>query len=103
MIDNEPTNESAAEKIHNEREVLNIFEEIIGGDYEITKSVEDEAGLSALEVIAVDETGEKVGYNYRRTDFQGETIIDVVFYDGDTPCGGYDLKEYKGGAWVEQK
>jgi C4-type Zn-finger protein len=97
MIDNEPTNESAAEKIHNEREVLNIFEEIIGGDYEITKSVEDEAGLSALEVIAIDETGEKVGYDYRRTDFQGETIIDVVFYDGDTPCGGYDLKEYKGG------
>ena len=53
MNENIPTNESGAEKYPNEREMLNLFEEIINGDFEITRSVEDEEGLSALDVIAI--------------------------------------------------
>jgi hypothetical protein len=102
MSENIPTNENKVEKIPNEREVLNIFDRITGGDFEITRSVEDEEGLSALNVIAMDENGEKVGYDYRRNDFNGETVIDVVFYDGDMPCGGYPIKKYEGGEWIEE-
>jgi hypothetical protein len=102
MNENIPTSESGAEKFPNEREMLNLFEEIISGDFEITRSVEDEEGLSALDVITIGEDGEKVGYDYRRKDFAGNTVIDVVFYVDDIPCGGHALKKFKEGAWVDE-
>ena len=97
-----PAHESGAEKFPNEREILNLLEGIISGDFEITQTVEDEEGLSALDVVAIGEDGEKVGYDYRRKDFAEETVIDVVFYVGDIPCGGHALKKFKSGAWVDE-
>jgi hypothetical protein len=102
MNENIPSNEKGAEKFPNEREILNLFEEIIGTEFEVTRNIEDEDGLSALDVIAVGEDGEKVGYDYRRKDFAGGTVIDVVFYDGDMPCGGHPLKKFTEGVWIDE-
>jgi hypothetical protein len=48
------------------------------------------------------EDGDKVGYDYRRKDFAGDTVIDVVSYEGDIPCGGHPLKKYKEGVWIDE-
>jgi hypothetical protein len=106
MIDKIPTNESAAEKIHNEREVLNLFDEIIEGDFEISRSLEDEKGLYMLEVQSKDEEGDLVQHNYTRAGthpegFASETTIDVVFHMGDIPCGGHAVKKFREGAWID--
>ncbi len=58
--------EGGSEKIPNEREVLNVIESIIGPDFEILQSLEDENGLYILEVQAKDEMGDLVQYNYIR-------------------------------------
>lgn len=102
MNENIPTNEGDAEKFPSEREILNLFEEIINSEFEITCTEEDEEGLSAFNVIAVGEDGEKVGYDYRRKDFFGNTVIDVVFYMDDIPCDGNTLKKYKEGEWTDE-
>ena len=94
MNENIPNNEGKIEKIFSEREVLNILDEVIGGDYEITSSVEDEDGLSKMEVRTKDEAGEIVQYDYRRKDNAGETVFDVVFFDGDMPVGGHPVRKY---------
>ncbi len=44
MSENAPNNETGTEKIPNEREILNQFESIIGKDFEIVRSLEDEQG-----------------------------------------------------------
>lgn len=105
MSENIPTNEDSAEKFPNEREVLNEFDEIIGGDYEIFRSHEDEEGIYILEVRTTDEMGDTVQYNYIRAGSYSEgssteTVIDVVFFMGDVPCGGHAVKKYKEGVWV---
>ena len=53
MNEHIPTNENGAEKILNEREVLNLFDEMVGGEYEIIRSSEDAEGLLVLEVRTV--------------------------------------------------
>lgn len=107
MTENTPTNENNAEKILNEREVLNVFDEIIEGEYEIFRSLEDENGLYILEVRAMDAGGDIVQYNYVRKNsnpknFSTETVIDVVFFMGDVPCGGHPVKKFKEGVWVPE-
>jgi hypothetical protein len=106
MTEKIPTNENAAEKIHNEREILNLFGEIIEGDFEISRSLEDEDGLYMLEVQSKDAEGDLVQHNYTRagTHPEGsasETTIDIVFHMGDMPCGGHPLKKYREGAWID--
>jgi hypothetical protein len=106
MIDKIPTNENTAEKIHNEREVLNMFEEIIDGDFEILRNLEDESGLYILEVQSRDEEGDLVQHNYMRAGtyaegFAAETTIDVVFHMGDMPCGGHAVRKYRDGTWID--
>ena len=110
MTEKITTNENAAEKIHNEREVLNMFDEIIGGgEYEITRSLEDESGLYILEVQSKDADGDLVQHNYMRAGnygsegFASETTIDVIFHMGDMPCGGHPVKKYRDGAWIDIK
>lgn len=107
MNENIPTNENQAEKILNEREVLNMFEEITGGDFEISRSLENEDGLYILEVQTKDEAGDIVQYNYIREGkylegSSSETVIDVVFFSDGIPVGGHSIKKYKGGVWVEE-
>lgn len=102
-----PTNEDGAEKFPNEREVLNLFEEIIGENFEIFRSLEDENGVYMLEVRATDESGDLVQYNYIRAGKYPEgssleTVIDVIFYSGDMPVGGHPLKKYTDGQWVDE-
>jgi len=102
-----PTNESRVEKILNEKEVLNVLEEIAGGDYEILRSLEDEDGLYMLEIRTVDENDEVLEYTYRRAGRYPETksdstVIDAVFYSGDMPVGGHVIRKYKEGSWVDE-
>lgn len=105
MNEKNPSNEKGQEAIPNEREVLNIIEGIIGSDFEIVKSLEDEQGLYLLEVKAVDEVGDPVQYNYMRAGkyLEGgslETVIDVVFFVGDMPVGGRAVAKFDNGNWI---
>ncbi len=105
MQANEETqsNEKSAEKVLNEREVLNVLEEIVGGgEYEIVRREEDEDGLKRLDITTKGEDGEIVKYDYTRDDNAGETVIDVVFFMGDIPCGGHPVQKYKEGVWVPE-
>lgn len=107
MSENIPTSENRAERVLSEREILNEFDEIIGGNYKIVKNCEDENGLYILEARTTDEVGDIVQYNYIRTGSypegsSTETVIDVVFYMGDMPVGGHPVKKYKEGVWVPE-
>ena len=107
MNENIPTNENGAEQFPNEREVLNLFEEITGGDFEIVRSLEDENGLYILEVQRTDEAGDIEQYNYIREGkypeaSSRETVIDVVFLSDGIPVGGHPVKKYEGGVWVDE-
>lgn len=107
MSENIPTKENNAEKVLTEREVLNVLDEILEGEYEIVRSLADEDGLYLLEVQARDEAGDIVQYNYVRRNsdpknFSTETVIDVVFFMGDIPCGGHPIQKYKEGVWVKE-
>lgn len=108
MTENIDDNKNSLEKIHNEREVLNLFEEIIGnGEYEILRSLEDEQGLYMLEVQTTDESNDIVLYQYVRAGkhpegSSAETAIDVVYYSGDMPVGGRAIKKFKDGEWVQE-
>lgn len=93
MVENSESIENSNEKFPNEREVLNLFEDIIGGDFEIVRNLEDENGLYLLEVESKDEAGDKVLHTYMRAGSypEGSSLesrIDVVFYSGDIPVGG---------------
>ncbi|MBP6881497.1 MAG: hypothetical protein KBC35_02620 [Candidatus Pacebacteria bacterium] len=102
MNENIPTNENSAESILSEREVLNVLEELAGGEYEIVRKEEDEDGIKRLDIITRDENGEMVKFDYTRNDNAGETVIDVVYFEGDMPVGGRAVKKYKQGAWVDE-
>ena len=102
MNENIPNNENQAEKILNEREVINALEELAGNEYEIVRSEEDEEGLKRLDITTKDENGEMVKFDYTRNDNAGETVIDVVYFDGDMPVGGHPVKKYKDGVWVAE-
>jgi hypothetical protein len=102
MNENIPTNENAVEKILSEREVINVLEELVEGEYEIVRSEEDEGGLKRFEITTRDESGEMVKFDYYRNDNAGETVIDVVYFDGDMPVGGHPIKKYKEGVWVDE-
>lgn len=102
-----PSNERGAEKIPNEREVLNQLESIIGNDFEIVRSLEDERGLYLLEVDTKDAAGDLIKYSYHRAGEFKEatskaTAIDVLFYMGDIPFGGNTLATYVDGTWVPE-
>lgn len=107
MNEHIPTNENGAEKILNEREVLNLFDEMVGGEYEIIRSSEDAEGLLVLEVRTVGEDGEMVQYDYVRKNhdpqnFATETAISVQYFIGDMPVSGQTLKRLRGGVWVPE-
>ena len=96
-----------AEKVISEWGVLDEFDEIIGGNYEIVKSCENENGIYILEVRTTDESGDIVQYNYIRKGSYPEgsstdTVIDVIFFMGDIPVGGHPVKKYKEGVWVPE-
>jgi len=98
---------SRAERVLSEREVLNEFDEIIKGEYEIINNYEDENGLYILEARTTDEAGDTVQYNYIRMGSypegsSTETVIDIVFFIGDMPVGGHPIKKYKEGVWVPE-
>jgi hypothetical protein len=104
MIDQIPTQESSAERFPNEREVLNLLEDIIGGDFEIGRTLENEEGLYLLEVHTTDETGDPVTYMYKKVGAYPEsqsarTAIEVVYYNGDIPCGGDTVAILENGVW----
>jgi hypothetical protein len=104
MNENNENNEKTSEAIPNEREVLNVIEGIIGHDFEIIRSLEDEQGLYILEVKTTDEAGDPVQYHYVRAGHYPEggsleTVIDVVYYMGDIPAGGHPVAKYIGNKW----
>ncbi len=101
-----PNNESGAEKMPNEREVLNQIESIIGGDYEFVKSLEDENGPYLIQVKVLDGVGDPAVYTYQRAGAfnecsSSETVIDVVYYMGDMPVGGDTVARYKDNSWTK--
>ena len=102
MNENIPTNENGVEKILTEREVLNVLEELIEGEYEVVRREEDEDGLRKFDITTKDENGEMVKFDYTRNDAAGETVIDVVYFDGDMPVAGRAVKKYKLGVWVNE-
>lgn len=108
MIENIPQNEGGAEKIPNEREVLNKFQEIIGSaDYAEIEKIEDEQGLQKLAIQTVDATGDQLDIFYIRTmtDPDGDkrpSRIHQTLYMGDTPCGSGTQYDYIDGQWVER-
>ena len=106
MNEDIPANEGGSEKIPNEREVLNLFEEIIDGDFEIYRSLEDEHGLYMFEVRGTDSDGDILQYNYIRAGAYPEgssssTVVDVIYFMGDIPCGGDCVARYENGQWVK--
>lgn len=106
MSENAPNNETGTEKIPNEREILNQFESIIGNDFEIVRSLEDEQGPYLIEVKILDEVGDPAIYTYQRAGnfnegSSNETVIDVVYYMGDMPVGGDTVARYKDNTWVK--
>lgn len=107
MNEGVPANENDVEKFPNEREILNLFEEIIEGDFEIYRSLKDEQGLLyMLEVRGIDEDGDIIQYNYIRAGSypegsSSETVIDVIYFMGDTECGGDCVAKFKNGNWVK--
>lgn len=107
MNENTPTIESGPEKHPTEREVLNIFESLIQGEFVVERSLEDENGLYLLEVQTVDEAGDKVLYTYMRAgEYQegssADTAIAVIFYSDGIPVGGHAIQKYRDGAWVKE-
>lgn len=96
------TSNEKAEKILNEREVVNVLEEIMGrSDYEVVQNIEDDRGLWKFSVRFTGEDGELVQYDYRRDDNNGKTVIDVVYFSGDMPVGGgKEVQKYQEGEWV---
>lgn len=103
-----PNSENNAERILNEREVLNEFDRIIDGEYEIFRTVEDESGLLVLEVRTTDEDGDIVQYDYHRKSpnlnkqFSSDTRIDVTYYMGNIPVSGRCVQRYIEGVWVPE-
>ena len=99
--------ENASEKILNEREVFNVLDEIIDGDFEILRNLSDEHGLYILEVQTIDEAGDVVMYIYTRTGRHPEgestsTRIDVAYFSDGIPVGGEMLKKFEEGAWINE-
>ena len=107
MTENTHDIENQAEHNPNEREVLNIFEGIIGTDYEVLRSLDDEQGLYMLEVRVKGDDGDWIQYNYIKAGkypegSSSETVIDVIFFDGDMPAGGHPISKYVNGEWVQE-
>jgi hypothetical protein len=107
MSETIPSKENGSERFPNEREILNQFEEIIAGEFQITKKLEDEKGLYKLEAQRTDEAGDLEQYNYIRAGEYPEgssleTVIDIVFFSGDIPVGGRAIKKYQGGEWIDE-
>ena len=98
------TSESATEKIPTEEEVLSVLEEIVGPDYEIYRNLQDDKGPYMFEVLTTDDDGDTVQHNYIRAGthpegFSNETVIEVIYFDGDRPVSGRTLKRYREGVW----
>lgn len=86
-------------------EILSTAESIAQGELNVLRVLEDAHGPYYLEASTVDEAGGLAVYTYMRAGqfpgrFSTETVIDVVFYDGDTPVGGHVVAKFKSGAWV---
>lgn len=104
MTESINTTESGPEKTPNEREVLNYLESVIGKDFEIKRSLENEEGLYLLQVESTDEAGDPVVFTYQKAGNypegrSNETVIDVVYYMGDMPVGGDTIAKYTGNTW----
>jgi hypothetical protein len=96
----------SGEKIHNEREIINIIESIIDSEYTVLRSLEDENGLYMLEVVTTDDSGDSL-YTYIRAGTYSEasskdTAIDVIFYSDGIPVGGRSIAKYRNGEWVKE-
>lgn len=96
--------EDGTEKIHSREEVLEILGGVIEGEFEVVRTLEDENGPYLIEAETKDEAGDTVLYTYNRAGnfgnhFSSETVIDVVFFDGDSPVGGHPVVKYLNGEW----
>ncbi len=112
---------SPIEKIPTEGEVMRVMELLFkGADFTEIERVDEDGKLSRLIFEGVDIEGDRMLYDYRlektteevTVDVQGTdnllvgrkdyftAVIDVVFHDkAGTPCGGYNVADYKQGAW----
>ena len=76
----------------------------------IVREESDEQGLYLLEAnLKGEKPGEYTQYQYMREGkfkegASVETVIHVVFYEDDIPCGGHDVATCRGGNWeVDEK
>jgi hypothetical protein len=98
--------ETGTERTPNEREVLNYLEGVVGKDFEIKRSLENEEGLYLLQVESTDEAGDLVVFTYQKAGkykegSSNETVIDVVYYMGEMPVGGDTIAKYHNGNWTK--
>lgn len=103
--------EKGPERIPTKDEVLEMIARIAENAVPV-RELSDEQGLYLLETkIEGDTPGETTQYEYRRKgQFPNgnqslETVIHVVFYQDEVPCGGHDLVNYNSetGEWIETK
>jgi len=99
--------ESGVEKSPNEREVMQKVDSILEGrGYTVLKQVEDDEGLSRLDMASSDSDGQRLDISYTRdrvtTDGEKIPTIHQTLYYGDMPVGAGTQYDYVGlGEWKE--
>jgi hypothetical protein len=100
--------ERYGEKIPDEREVMQKVDGILEGrGCRVLKRVEDEQGLSQLDIATNDTDGQRLDISYTRegVDIHGKNIpptIHQTLYYGDIPVSSGTHYEYLGkGVWKE--
>ena len=95
--------EKSHEHIPTEEDVASVFESVIDGPYEEVRRLKDEQGLYLWEVKVETSSG-VAEYMYIRKGSHPEaqameTVVNVVYYDGDMPAGGHSTAKLLEGEW----
>lgn len=105
MSEHPPNFEIKKEHIPTLEEVLSLFSELTGNEFEEVRRLEDEKGLYLLEiVIPGDLPDETIEYAYMRKGRHEKgqtsaTVIHVTYYKNDIPISGTSVAEYIEGKW----
>ena len=87
--------------------VVSLLESFIGGkEYVEILKEEDEKGLCRLLVESVDDDGDKVEYEYKRSGnftYEGvpKVVIYATYYYEGVPVSGGNVSEYRDGEWID--
>ncbi|MCX6715578.1 MAG: hypothetical protein NT077_01010 [Candidatus Taylorbacteria bacterium] len=98
--------EKGSERIPTKEEVMEVVFRF-DANAVFVGELSDERGIYLLEAESRDEQGDRVEYVYQRKgtfpdqNSSLETVIHVVYYDGEVPVGGKNIATYKSetGEW----